>query len=193
MSSSKNIDYNNYKYEDLVREVIQMKNKMEKMEKELLKIKRSSSEDKSNENIITIRDIKKEDFLELGDATKDYVLKQLEMNSVKTDFNFIKTIYFKDKNYKEYPIRFVNRNTFEYWSDNKWHMDRNGEDKVINILIYNIRASYLKSNQFENYPLDKSDIFIENQTHIHNMEKDKYKTSIRNLLKKHLKNKMEGI
>jgi len=169
-----------------------MKTKMDKMEKQLLELKRSTSEDKSNENIVIIREIKKkDDFLENGDITKEYVLKQLEMNSAKSDFNFIKTVYFKDKKYKEYPVRYVNGKTLEYWYDNTWNMDRSGGDKVVSILIYNIRSCYLKLNNNENYP--NFDAFMENQDHIHNMEKDKYRTSIRNLLKRHLKNQMESI
>ena len=192
MSSSKNIDYSDYKYEDLIRDVIQMKAKMDKMEKELLELKRTTSEDKSNENIITIRDIKKkDDFLGNGDVTKEYVLKQLEMNSVKTDFNFIKYVYFKDKKYKEFPVRYVNTKILEYWNNNSWHMDRTGGDNVVNILIYNICSCYKKLNNNDNFP--NIDVFMENQDHIHSMKKDKYVSSICKLLKKYLKNHMENI
>jgi len=131
------------------------------------------------------REVKKEDIIVSEKLTKEYVMKQLEQTNPRTDFNFIKTIYFKDKPYGEYPIRYLNPKQMEYWCNNAWIIDQNKGNKIINILVSNIKASYKKVNIFENYK-DTNDTFIDNQTYIHEMSKYKYKQSILKMLKEHL-------
>ena len=131
------------------------------------------------------REVKKEDIILGENLTKEYVMKQLEQTNPRTDFNFIKNIYFKDKPYGEYPIRYLNPKQMEYWCNNAWIIDHNKGNKIINILVSNIKASYKKVNIFENYK-DTNDTFIDNQSYIHEMSKYKYKQTILKMLKEHL-------
>ena len=131
------------------------------------------------------KEVKKEDIILGENLTKEYVMKQLEQTNPRTDFNFIKNIYFKDKPYGEYPIRYLNPKQMEYWCNNAWIIDNNKGNKIINILVSNIKASYKKVNIFENYK-DTNDTFIDNQSYIHEMSKYKYKQTILKMLKEHI-------
>ncbi len=135
------------------------------------------------------REVKKEDIIVSENLTKEYVMKQLEQTNPRTDFNFIKNIYFKDKPYGEYPIRYLNPKQMEYWCNNAWIIDNDKGNKIINILVSNIKASYKKVNIFEYYK-DTNDTFIDNQSYIHDMSKYKYKQTILKMLKEHIQNQL---
>ena len=203
-------EHNKYRDDYFAYEIILMKDRIKQLECEVKELKQyifSTSYKNKKEthsqilqqnpqqqvsqtkSIHLFREVKKEDIILGENLTKEYVMKQLEQTNPRTDFNFIKNIYFKDKPYGEYPIRYLNPKQMEYWCNNAWIIDNNKGNKIINILVSNIKASYKKVNIFENYK-DTNDTFIDNQTYIHEMSKYKYKQTILKMLKEHLQNQL---
>ena len=195
-------EQNKYRDDYFAYEILLMKDRIKQLEcevKELKQIISSKSQQiqqiqqiqkiQNPQTIQLFREVKKEDIILGENLTKEYVMKQLEQTNPRTDFNFIKTIYFKDKPYGEYPIRYLNPKQMEYWCNNAWIIDNNKGNKIINILVSNIKASYKKVNIFEYYK-DTNDTFIDNQSYIHDMSKYKYKQTILKMLKEHIQNQL---
>jgi len=198
-------EQNKYRDDYFAYEILLMKDRIKQLEcevKELKQIISSKSQQiqqiqqiqkiqkiQNPQTIQLFKEVKKEDIIHCENLTKEYVIKQLEQTNPRTDFNFIKNIYFKNKPYGEYPIRYLNPKQMEYWCNNAWIIDNNKGNKIINILVSNIKASYKKVNIFEYYK-DTNDTFIDNQSYIHDMSKYKYKQTILKMLKEHIQNQL---
>jgi hypothetical protein len=69
----------------------------------------------------------------------------------------------------ECPVRYINKNNYQYWYNNKWNDDNSG-DYIISVIIYNIKKLYIKTNTYENF---KGNIY-KYQTYISKMPEKKY-------------------
>jgi hypothetical protein len=111
-----------------------------------------------------IRELRNEN-LEVEDSI---VIKYLKSKDINSDINFFKYLYFDDV--KCCPIRYLNKNNYQYWCDGAW-CDDNGGENIANILVKNITKLYMKNNTYDNFGtnIDKY------QSYIYSMSDKKYK------------------
>ena len=95
------------------------------------------------------------------------VIKFLKSKDINSDINFFKHLYFD--NVECCPIRYLNKNNYQYWCDGAW-CDDNG-DGIADILVKNITKLYMKNNTYDNFGtnIDKY------QSYIYSMSDKKYK------------------
>lgn len=129
----------------------------------------------SNNNDIDIREIITQSFDSELDV--NFIKECLEKNNIKDDILILKKIYFSGEP-ASHSLRYYNDKKIEYWSNGKWNYDSN---YLIDTLVKNIHATYLLTNNFDNYD-DDVDQFMKNQTYIMEIYTDKYKERLLKLL-----------
>ena len=112
----------------------------------------------------SIKELKVEDM----DIENDVIMKYFRNKDIKSDIGFFKYLYVDING--ECPIRYLNKNNFQYWSDGKWK-DDNGAEEIIEIVLKNLSKMYIKNNTFDNFGtnIDKY------QSHIYSMKDKKYR------------------
>jgi hypothetical protein len=112
----------------------------------------------------SIKELKVEDM----DIENDVIIKYFRNKDIKSDISFFKYLYVDING--ECPIRYLNKNNFQYWSDGKW-IDDNGAEEIIEIVLKNLSKMYIKNNTFDNFGtnIDKY------QSHIYSMKDKKYR------------------
>ena len=112
----------------------------------------------------SIKELKVEDM----NIENDVIMKYFRNKDIKSDISFFKYLYVDING--ECPIRYLNKNNFQYWSDGKW-IDDNGAEEIIEIVLKNLSKMYIKNNTFENFGtnIDKY------QSHIYSMKDKKYR------------------
>jgi len=112
----------------------------------------------------SIRELKVEDM----DIENEVIMKYFRNKDIKSDISFFKYLYVDING--ECPIRYLNKNNFQYWSDGKWK-DDNGAEEIIEIVLKNLSRMYIKNNTFDNFGtnIDKY------QSHIYSMKDKKYR------------------
>lgn len=122
-------------------------------------------------NIVN-RELKKE-IINFDDD--EFIKKNLINCDINSDINLFKHLYLNNSNC---PIRYINKNNYQYWFNGKWNDDIGGEE-IVSILVNNIRKLYTKINTFENF---ESSLY-KYQTYINKMNEKKYKDSFIKLIK----------
>lgn len=112
----------------------------------------------------SIKELKVEDM----NIENDVIIKYFRNKDIKSDISFFKYLYVDING--ECPIRYLNKNNFQYWSDGKW-IDDNGAEEIIDIVLKNLSKMYIKNNTFDNFGtnIDKY------QSHIYSMKDKKYR------------------
>ena len=112
----------------------------------------------------SIKELKVEDM----NIENDVIMKYFRNKDIKSDISFFKYLYVDITG--ECPIRYLNKNNFQYWSDGKW-IDDNGAEEIIEIVLKNLSKMYIKNNTFDNFGtnIDKY------QSHIYSMKDKKYR------------------
>lgn len=112
----------------------------------------------------SIRELKVEDM----DIENDIIMKYFRNKDIKSDISFFKYLYVDING--ECPIRYLNKNNFQYWTDGKWK-DDNGAEEIVEIVLKNLSRMYIKNNTFDNFGtnIDKY------QSHIYSMKDKKYR------------------
>jgi hypothetical protein len=87
----------------------------------------------------------------------------LEKHSLFHDFVLIKELYLSSSDNK-HPIRYISKHTYQYWEDNCWNGDNNGEH-IKKICIDTLQSLYLRCNKYENY-INDNELYIKNQEYI---------------------------
>ena len=159
--------------------IITLGEKLVEFEKRFEDIELNSSERKSSiPFVVKMRPLIKEKLYKNKDEKVDtgYVKDKLENGTVKSDFLVIKRIYFRGLHRNQIPIRVYKKGYLEYWANDKWNVDKNGS-KTLSILIGNLKAYYKNVNKADVY-IDDPNVFIKNQTHIHEMKGAKYRNEL---------------
>lgn len=121
------------------------------------------------------KELKKE-CLQVDD---NIVKKYLNTCDITSDISLFKHIYLEGG---ECPIRYINKNNFQYWQDNMWNDDIGGEH-IVNVVVNNISKLYIRTNTYDNYgsSIDKYQLYI------YKMKEKKYKDlflkKMKNLIK----------
>lgn len=112
----------------------------------------------------SIKELKVEDM----NIENNVIIKYFRNKDIKSDISFFKYLYVDING--ECPIRYLNKNNFQYWSDGKW-IDDNGAEEIIEIVLKNLSKMYIKNNTFDNFGtnIDKY------QSHIYSMKDKKYR------------------
>jgi len=112
----------------------------------------------------SIKELKVEDM----DIENDVIIKYFRNKDIKSDISFFKYLYVDING--ECPIRYLNKNNFQYWSEGKWK-DDNGAEEIVEIVLKNLSKMYIKNNTFDNFGtnIDKY------QSHIYSMKDKKYR------------------
>ena len=141
--------------------------------------KRSPSKPKPKKNPSSggalVRELKKECL----QVDQSIVKKYLNTCDITSDISLFKHIYLESG---ECPIRYINKNNFQYWLDNMWNDDVGGEH-IVNVVVSNISKLYIKTNTYDNYgsSIDKYQLYI------YKMGEKKYKDmflkKMKNLIK----------
>lgn len=130
-----------------------------------VKVKNDDEEEKKLE-------LKKE-FLKIEEDVVKKCLKNCDINS---DVILFKKIYVNGVS--ECPIRYINKNNFQYWADGRWYDDVAGE-KITDIVVSNIKKLYIKANVYDNFQGN----LYKYQTYIGKMNEKKYKDSFIKMIK----------
>ena len=126
---------------------------------------------KKKENKVIKKVVDDSDMMELKSENlvveDSIVIKFLKSKDINSDINFFKHLYFD--NVECCPIRYLNKNNYQYWCDGAW-CDDNG-DGIADILVKNITKLYMKNNTYDNFGtnIDKY------QSYIYSMSDKKYK------------------
>lgn len=126
---------------------------------------------KKKENKVIKKVVNDSDMMELKSENlvveDSIVIKFLKSKDINSDINFFKHLYFD--NVECCPIRYLNKNNYQYWCDGSW-CDDNG-DGIADILVKNITKLYMKNNTYDNFGtnIDKY------QSYIYSMSDKKYK------------------
>ena len=126
---------------------------------------------KKKENKVIKKVVNDSDMMELKSENlvveDSIVIKFLKSKDINSDINFFKHLYFD--NVECCPIRYLNKNNYQYWCDGAW-CDDNG-DGIADILVKNITKLYMKNNTYDNFGtnIDKY------QSYIYSMSDKKYK------------------
>ena len=118
------------------------------------------------------RELKKE-IINFDDD--EFIKKNLINCDINSDINLFKHLYL---NNCDCPIRYINKNNYQYWVNGKWNDDFGGEE-IVSILVNNIKKLYIKINTYKNF---KSNLY-KYQTYIYKMNEKKYKDSFIKLIK----------
>ena len=118
------------------------------------------------------RELKKE-IIKLDDD--ELIKKNLINCDINSDVNLFKHLYLNNSGC---PIRYINKNNYQYWVNGKWNDDFGGEE-IVSILVNNIRKLYISINTYENF---ESNLY-KYQTYIGKMNEKKYKDSFIKLIK----------
>jgi len=127
---------------------------------------------KKNENKVIKKVVSNCDMIELKSENlvveDSVVIKFLKSKDINSDINFFKYLYFD--NIECCPIRYLNKNNYQYWCDGSW-CDDNGGEGIADILVNNITKLYMKNNTYDNFGtnIDKF------QSYIYSMSDKKYK------------------
>jgi hypothetical protein len=132
------------------------------------------------EDDLNIQELKKKK-INIDDAI---IKKSLENNSLSSDFEIIKNLYFNDS--KElFPIKFIEKKIYKYWLNNKWNTDIDGT-YIKDVIINNLNSCYLRYNNYDRYK-NNTDTYIKNQEYISMISSDeKYKTRLLNHIKHYI-------
>ena len=150
-----------------------LKNKVDNIENKNFLLNNKSIEKKeiNNKSISEFKKIK-------VDLTENEIQSALEKHSIASDFSILYSIYF-NCNKLYYPIRYISKNNYQYWSNNNWNDDKDGK-YIKKICIDTLQSCYLRFNKYEKY-IDNNDIYIKNQEYISSITHDeKYKTRLLN-------------
>ena len=115
----------------------------------------------------------KREFLNIDEDVVKKCLKNCDINS---DVILFKKIYINDN--LECPIRYINKNNFQYWADGRWYDDVAGE-KITDIVVSNIKKLYIKANVYDNFQGN----LYKYQTYIGKMNEKKYKDTFIKMIK----------
>jgi hypothetical protein len=115
----------------------------------------------------------KKEFLKVDEDVVKKCLKNCDINS---DVILFKKIYVNGGS--ECPIRYINKNNFQYWADGRWYDDAAGE-KITDIVVSNIKKLYIKSNVYDNFQGN----LYKYQTYIGKMNEKKYKDTFIKMIK----------
>ena len=158
--------------------------------KNLLEEKVEQNLSNSNDGVTNLKNIKSGNILQdikinNFDLNIKFVQKCLDLNSLVGDTKIFKKMYLDGVNKELYPVRYINKKNYQYWYDNKWNNDVEGE-YIKKVIVKNIQQCYLKANQYDNYGQSKMEQFLKNQTHLNKLSDDKYQckwlTSIKQLI-----------
>jgi len=126
--------------------------------KKTTKISPSKPKPKKPQVVITsggsMRELKKESL----QVDESVVKKYLNTCDITSDISLFKHIYLENG---ECPIRYINKNNFQYWADNMWNDDIGGEH-IVNVVVSNISKLYIRTNTYDNYgsSIDKYQLYI---------------------------------
>ena len=149
--------------------VVQVIENNKKKPKPVKKVNKTKSK---NDNEGERLELKKE-FLKVDEDVVKKCLKNCDINS---DVILFKKIYVNDSS--ECPIRYINKNNFQYWADGRWYDDAAGE-KITDIIVSNIKKLYIKANVYENFQGN----LYKYQTYIGKMNEKKYKDTFIKMIK----------
>jgi hypothetical protein len=160
---------------DLIRLLVDIKNENKELKSIVIGLRNDiKSMGNIQKKIVNFSDIKFEE-------DDEKILSYLNNNSIISDVNFIKYIYFNDT--KESNTIKLSNNHIVYWDNNEWI---NNEKELIPLLIKKLTLYYTKVNLFDNYPNMMK--MINNQTYISNLKKNTYETKFKKKLKEVLNN-----
>lgn len=114
---------------------------------------------------------------------EEFIKRCIKYGSIRGDILLIKYWYL-DKS-EQPPIRYVNRTRWEFWCNNTWNIDIEGE-YIKDVIAKNIQKAYLSVNIIDYYE-DDFDLFLDNQKHIQELSDPKYKKKLLNGIKEMLK------
>ena len=127
-------------------------------------------------NINIQSDNLKEIKVENLNVPKEEVLKALKYRDYRSVMYIFKYVYKNKINLEcAYPIRIINKRSYEYYIDKKWNKDPFGNDSR-NILCKNIQNLFIKYNNMEEN--DDIDDFMTNQKFICKLSDEKEKKNI---------------
>ena len=119
-----------------------------------------------------------------SEKSENEIRNILEKHSLIYDFELVKELYLNSNN-NAYPIRFISKNKYQYWDDNCWNEDNNGEH-IKKICINTLQSLYLRCNKYDNYK-NNNELYIKNQEYISSIARDeKYKDRLINKIKEHI-------
>ena len=151
--------------------------KIDKNEKRMIRL-----DDKMNELISLmnegkiknkLRNVIEEKILFEGIITREIVLKNLSLRSIKGDLNLIKKYYLLEG---KKSIELMNSRRFEYWRDGRWHIDMDGH-YIGKVLCNNLQKLYTSVNYLSNLDNNLND-FMQNQVHINKISNEKYRKEL---------------
>ena len=120
------------------------------------------------------------------DTVEEKTLKaHLRKRRVESDGALLYKIYFENLPRNLFPIRIVRKSSIEYWLNDHWNEDMDGE-YIKETLSKNLIASYTKVNRFSSSTLSEAvgTEFMKNQNYILSLRDKKYQTSLWDYLKK---------
>ena len=126
---------------------------------------------------------------EILDVPVKIAMKCLEYKSIKGDMELFKYCYVNKDDKVKVPITVPHPNIYKYWHENEWKMDVEGTH-IKDVLFYNFKKIYIKTNRMENYPNKKLDTtrFTENQKYIiDTLASTAYQTRFMKALKNYIK------
>ncbi len=130
----------------------------------------------------TMKEIKPQVFENIEDKT---LKAHLRKRRVESDGALLYKIYFENLPRNLFPIRIVRKSSIEYWLNDHWNEDMDGE-YIKETLSKNLIASYTKVNRFSSSALTDSvgTEFMKNQNYILSLRDKKYQSSLWDYLKK---------
>ena len=122
---------------------------------------------KKKENIYNNLNIKK------LQVPSKYILQCLQRQDTQGDYNLFR------KNFElqniGIPIIVINNQTYKYYKNGEWLIDRNGYN-ICNIILYHVINAYTKINNLDN--INDMNVFLTNQLYITKLRQHKYKSTI---------------
>lgn len=130
---------------------------------------------------LVMKEIKPQVFDDIDDKT---LKAHLRKRRVESDGSLLYKIYFEGLPRNLFPIRIVRKSSIEYWLNDRWNEDMDGE-YIKETLSKNLIASYTKINKFSSTLTGsvESD-FMKNQNYILSLRDKKYQSSLWEYLRK---------
>lgn len=169
----------------LLEKFTELQGDMKEMKTEINSIKKEkspkskgndSSSDSSSQKIVEI----KSDKLKIPE---EFIRRCIKYGSIRGDMLLIKYWYL-DKS-EQPPFRNISRNRWDFWCNNSWNIDIEGE-YIKDVIAKNIQRAYMSVNTIDYYE-DDFDMFLDNQKHIQELSDPKYKRKLLNGIKEMLK------
>ena len=166
-----------HKLNELCNLILKLRTDVETLNKKIDRLEMKTSTSNTVTNRVSLK-------IKMKKSTKSEkeIQSILEKQSLSDDFGLIKELYLSSPD-KKYPIRHISKHTYQYWGDNCWVEDMNGEH-IKKVCVDTLQSLYLRCNKYDNYA-NNNELYIKNQEYISLIANDeKYKDRLLLTIKK---------